>query len=894
MFRALLLAALVVFTGCSTATSSASGGGAAASGGGTGGLAAGGGSSAAGGGSGGGGAAGGEVCDNKMDDDADGKTDCADPECFSFAQCCFDLCSDGTTLCDTGGVRTCALNTATGCRAFSAANACAGGLVCSGGSCLATCANQCTLNARQCSSSGSVVECKTLGSGCTDWVVQSNCAQGQACSGGSCVVAASCTNQCTQAATRCTAGGQVQQCVQLMSGCTDWSFPAMCGGNQTCALPATTCSAPPACAMGDKRCNPTTPVVETCDANGAWVNTQSCPQACNAGACTTSAACTPGAVRCNTTNVEICNSSGSAWLFSQSCNVGCNLGVCTDPCTTGGKRCNGTVPETCNAAGTGWTASANCAQGCYLGDCMAADLVIDGVPQTLEGDLSYANSVVIKNGGQLRVGPSGILRIRAKTITVDGASNINGNDVGDETRGSTSGVGTCCAYTSSGICRCPVSGLTAGGASYGTTGAAGAGTYTAPYCSYYGGSPGCTPQGGASQAYDRADDLSISKGSKWGATSKGGGLVQLIANAIDIKGQITANATGAGASGGGIFLAADTISGNGVIQASGAATSPLGGNGRVKLLRGSTNSFTGSVTGVKSDSPMPPLDLVSGSHPDRARWYNDGLGDWFLAWSKPFPTLNGYYFKLSSDPGTLPSQTNGNGTFHQAETHVVKAKDLVSGTNYFHLVSVDSGFNVGNVKATFSTNINTEPPTLASSSHPAPRTWYQNNALYFTWTNPQADANFNGYYYLLDKYADTVPPTTQANFTSSKQVLLANTTNGIWVFHLLNRDTRGAVTKAASHFIVYVGTALEVDNLSGAVYDGSMGNAPLAGVTIKVNRGLFSQTSTAAGTYTFGGNLFVGQWEVTASKTGYLPQTKMITLVKGAPLTENFTLMKAP
>jgi len=892
MIRALAASALVVLSGCSTATMNGVGGG---SGGGT--SSAGGGmASSAGGGAGGGsggtggGATGGEVCDNQMDDDNDGKTDCSDPECFSFAQCCFDLCSDGTSICDTGGVRTCALNPATKCRSFAPAVTCNGGLLCSGGGCVATCSNQCTAGAKQCSSSGSVVECKLLGSGCTDWVLQPACAQGQACSGGACVVAGQCTNQCTQAATRCTAGGQIQQCVQLMSGCTDWSFPAMCGGNQTCTAPATACTAPPACTMGSKRCNATSPFVETCDGAANWVNTQSCPQACSMGACTTSAACTPGAVRCNTNNVEICNSSGSAWLYSQSCNVGCNLGVCTDPCTTGAKRCNAQVPETCNAAGTGWTAAASCTQGCYLGDCMSADLLITGVTQTMEGDLAYANSVVINNGGSLRVGPTGILKIRAKTITIDGASNINGNDVGEDTRGSVTGVSnTCCTYMSGATCYCTATGP-GPGASYGTMGATG-GTVSA-YCPSYGATRSCT-LGAALAPYDRSDDLSISEGSKW-MTSKGGGLIQLIATNIDIKGQITANATGSGASGGGILIAADTITGNGALQASGAATSPTGGNGRVKLLRGSTNTFSGSVTGVKADSPMPPLDLVSGSHPDPARWYNDGLGDWFLAWSKPFPTLNGYYYKVSTSAATLPSQANGMGTFHQAETHVVKAADLVQGVNYIHLVTVDSGFNVGNVKSTFSTNINTQPPAIASSSHPTQRTWYQNNALYFTWANPQTDANFNGYYYLLDKYADTLPPTVQANFTSSKQVLLANTTNGIWVFHLLNRDTRGAVTKAASHHVVYVGPALDVDNLSGSVFDGSNGNAPLSGVTISINRGLFTQPTTGAGTYTFSGNLFVGQWEATASKVGYLPQTKMITLAKGSPLTENFTLLKAP
>src|SRR6185436_15444738 len=149
--------------------------------------------------------------------------------------------------------------------------------------------------------------------------------------------------------------------------------------------------------------------------------------------------CTPGAVRCNASSVEICNSSGSAWLYNQTCNVGCNGGLCTDPCTAGAKRCNGAVPETCNTGGTAWTAATSCANGCYLGDCMQADLVVE-------------NDVVIKNGGSLKVGPSGVLKLRARNVTIDAASNINANDVGDDTRGSQGGSGSCCTYTYSGTC----------------------------------------------------------------------------------------------------------------------------------------------------------------------------------------------------------------------------------------------------------------------------------------------------------------------------------------------------------------------------------------------------------------------------------------------------------
>lgn len=868
MSRAIVLSALVALAACSNVSSSGAGGGNGVGGGTGGGTGAGGGSSGT------------EICDNHVDDNGDGKTDCADPRCFSFAQCCFDLCSDGTMICDTGGVRTCALNPATGCRAFATAQACGGGLLCSGGTCVATCANQCTLGAKQCSSSGSVVECKTLGSGCTDWAVNTNCPQGQACSGGACVAAGSCTNQCTQAATRCTAGGQVQQCVQLMSGCTDWSFPAACPASQVCTAPGTTCVAPPQCTTGDKRCDATTPQVETCDVNHNWVMTQSCSQACAAGACTTNASCTAGTVRCNSSNVEVCNASGSAWLYKETCNLGCNLGLCTDPCSAGGRRCNGPNVETCTDGGVAWAAlplpdagSPSCANGCYHGDCMEADLIIDGITKTMDGDFSYQNSVVIKNGGQLKVGLSGQLQIHAKTISVmDSASQVNANGVGDKP-GSGVQISTYSHCHDSYIC---------------CNGAYDA--YTTVTC-IAGTTSQCSngnPCAGTSTPFTlRTDDLSADEGIQYNATSPGGGLVKFVAEAIDIKGQITSNGTSPG-TGGTILLAADTVTGNGALQATG------GTNGYIKIVRGATDSYSGSSSGTVVRSVMPPLDVVSGSHSDPARWYNDGLGDLFLAWTKPFPTVNGYYYLVSETVDTLPSQAANNGTFLQAESLKLLAPTLSQGTSYFHIVSVDSTFNVGTVKNTFLFNINTTPPTVSSASHPSQRTWYQNSALFFSWTNPQADSNFTGYYYAFDKFADTVPTVSQTTLTTNKQVLLSNTPDGIWVFHLVNRDSRGAITKVARHFVTYVGVEPAKENISGSVFDASNNNAPLSGVTITVNRGLFNQTSTSAGTYTFGGALYVGQWELTASKTGYLPQTKMVSLVAGTPLNENFTLTLKP
>lgn len=111
---------------------------------------------------------------------------------------------------------------------------------------------------------------------------------------------------------------------------------------------------------------------------------------------------------------------------------------------------------------------------------------------------------------------------------------------------------------------------------------------------------------------------------------------------------------------------------------------------------------------------------------------------------------------------------------------------------------------------------------------------------------------------------------------------------------MVNRDTRGATTKAAAHYIIYVGANPGSGNVSGSVFDGSMGNAPLSGVTLTINRGFFSQTTASNGTYTFGNTLPAGTWELTASKTGYLSQTQMVTVAASGSVNQNFTLLRAP
>jgi hypothetical protein len=473
-----------------------------------------------------------EACSNGLDDDNDGLTDCGDDDCFMSPFCfssCLDLCTDGAAICDTSGVKTCQVQ-ASGCRSFAMASPCNNGLVCSGGSCLSSCTDQCTLGAKQCSSTGGVVECQKVGT-CTDWVGPTICQTGEVCSGGACVPQGTCSNQCTQGATRCSGNGLQQTCVKQTSGCTDWTFPVACAAGQSCSAATNACAAIPKCTAGDKRCSATTPAVETCDANGAWQTTQSCPQACASGACTVSTACTPGNVRCNGLSVETCNSSGSAWLFTQGCNVACNGGLCNDPCTAGQKRCNAKTPETCNAGGTGWTAGTACSTDCYQGACIAADLIVDGVTQVLEGDLKFQNSVIVRNGGQIKVGPTGELKIQAASIHVDADSNINADGVGGSATVQPTPVQVY-SHCHDGMICC------SGGYHVYTTVSCVGGQQPAA-CT--GGNPcsGVTPPASTM----RQDDIFVSQGSKYGSTM-GGGAVRLIARTIDLKGQLTANPVG--------------------------------------------------------------------------------------------------------------------------------------------------------------------------------------------------------------------------------------------------------------------------------------------------------------------------------------------------------------
>jgi hypothetical protein len=93
---------------------------------------------------------------------------------------------------------------------------------------------------------------------------------------------------------------------------------------------------------------------------------------------------------------------------------------------------------------------------------------------------------------------------------------------------------------------------------------------------------------------------------------------------------------------------------------------------------------------------------------------------------------------------------------------------------------------------------------------------------------------------------------------------------------------------------VRIGADPGTGGILGSVIDQSSAN--VSGATVTINKGLFTpgapdQTTAANGSYNFGSTVPAGTWEVTVTKAGFSPQTKMITVTSGQSSTANFTLM---
>ena len=564
------------------------------------------------------------------------------------------------------------------------------------------------------------------------------------------------------------------------------------------------------------------------------------------------------------------------------------MGLCTGGCTPGATRCNGSNVETCDAAGTTWNVSSMCgATGCDAASstCILSSLTISS-DTTLEGTVVVAGAVEVMANARLITNTG--LTIRAKTIAVDQGGTILANPSGTGTPGD-GGTGQYYGGCGGGY-------ATAGGYAYNnycTAGAAfGSSTDSAVAPGGRGGNSANGAAGGLGGGVVRliaSDSISIA-----GRVSADG------ASGV-INGTY---ASGSGA-GGGIVFASDSVSiaGTGIVSAAGAPSvttsayygyGGAGGDGRVKILYGSQVVVNGSVTGTLTKGLLPPLTITSTTHPDPQLTYNDGFNAVALSWNEPYPTRLGYYVLFDKNQYNPPTTTNG-GAFLANELDSIDPSQLTSGANWFHIVTEDNMSNIGLVESTFRININTAPPNLTSSTH-TPGTWSTNHNPYFTWSMPTADTNYQGVRYVLDHYADTTPTSATGTFipTTQQKLQLSNLDDGIWVLHMVTVDREGYQTKAVAHYQAWIATtAPQNGTANGQISWINGGTAQtIAGATVTINRGLFTSTSTASdGKYNLT-SVPAGTWEATASAPGFNPVTKTITVTGNMATTTDFQLTK--
>jgi hypothetical protein len=826
--------------------------------------------------------------------------DCQNGKACNAGACptCTDNCTFGNTQCSGTKVQKCNTKNTAGCFDWSPAEDCPGSQACVPGSGCPSCVDKCKSGDTKCMGS-QVQTCIKQSNGCFDYGVPANCSNGAGCTNDKCP---GCTNECPANTSQCD-GTQIKTCAVGGDGCTHWGTPKNCPGGGVCALDTCPSSG---CTVGTHRCNQN--ALEECNSAGQWQLQQLCTQGCDAATfqCQLSVTCTAGTRRCNSNQVQICNATGTAWLTSETCNVSCQSGLCTGACSPGALRCNANTPETCNSAGNAWTAGTPCTTYCWKGTCALPALTVDAnANKVLDGELTYDGDVVIKNSSVVTV-PSGKLIIRAKKVIIDASSSISVAATGNDPRGkgADGGSKSCMAsgYSTSG---------TVGGGGGGFSASGTTGSTSLQYCPYYCYSCSITSSGGA--AYSIADDEAAT-GSAGGACNGtagglGGGLLAIYATDILVQGSITANGlSGSGCAGGGsggsVVLRATgdlTLSGSMSVAAGqgGSNSAGAGALGVIKLLWGNTHSVSGATTGKVFSSYMPPNDQSSSTHPQPSRWYNDAFSVFEVAWSRPFTQSGGYYTKLNTSYGFVPAPATSD--YQTAESIQFAASKLTAGANYLHVSVVGPAFDPSILESRYLVQVNTTPPSISSQSHPTSTTWYANANPFLQWTVPNSDDNTSRFYWVLDRFADTLPdksgtsiPMNLSDPASSKRLLLSGLQDGIWFFHLIAEDTMGYLTKAGASFRMQIGADPGKGGVSGTVTDATSGSF-INGVTVTLNRGVHNATTSSTGAYAFTNNTVYAQdYEIRASKTGYKTSTQTVTVKSGQTATVNFSLTAAP
>jgi hypothetical protein len=116
---------------------------------------------------------------------------------------------------------------------------------------------------------------------------------------------------------------------------------------------------------------------------------------------------------------------------------------------------------------------------------------------------------------------------------------------------------------------------------------------------------------------------------------------------------------------------------------------------------------------IEPDSTVVPVEISSSTHPDQSQWYQTTQVQ--LNWTIPNDQneIIGYYFSVDQFPSSIPSTntanfTQYNGTYLDLSSY--------SGSNYLHVVSIDSLGNIAKQVSHFRINIDNISPIIDFTS----------------------------------------------------------------------------------------------------------------------------------------------------------------------------------
>ncbi len=192
------------------------------------------------------------------------------------------------------------------------------------------------------------------------------------------------------------------------------------------------------------------------------------------------------------------------------------------------------------------------------------------------------------------------------------------------------------------------------------------------------------------------------------------------------------------------------------------------------------------------DCTVLPPSIQSDTHPDQGVWYTNQRPQ--INWTVP-PDVNdiiGYYYILNQNPTTVPTKDTGifttvNGTFAD--------EDLESGIWYYHVVAVDSAWNIGSEAAHYAIHIDVTGPNL-SIINPLPNGNCSSASLTVKWSCPDQYSGYSRTLVWIDESSSII------HNSSSLECTLADLSEGAHVLNLTSYDSMA--NSVSEQFVFYI------------------------------------------------------------------------------------------